>query len=197
MHELAAKLGDRTEHALEPDRLATQAEQPLDLLTCQERIQHPLLHPENPVLDGLYHRQITVDEVVQNAVENVVGTQLQELGRFFELFAKLAVTSVGSVTDRDDVMRTNEDRCLSILDHVALQVGGFHEHEELVIIDVELGNLLSLQSVLDGYTASGLGGITIPKAFGGAEVTNVTLAKESDLGLDLQRIVSFKTSSAS
>ncbi len=30
---------------------------------------------------------------------------------------------------------------------------------------------------IDEYTASGLGGITIPKAFGGADVSNVTLAK--------------------
>ncbi|ARM16253.1 MULTISPECIES: SfnB family sulfur acquisition oxidoreductase [Rhizobium] len=30
---------------------------------------------------------------------------------------------------------------------------------------------------VDEYTASGLGGITIPKAFGGADVSNVTLAK--------------------
>ncbi|WP_184692245.1 SfnB family sulfur acquisition oxidoreductase [Rhizobium leguminosarum] len=62
-------------------------------------------------------------------------------------------------------------------DQEALDVASrLAEHFRLGASERDAKRLLPWDEV-DEYTASGLGGITIPKAFGGAEVSNVTLAK--------------------
>ncbi|TCM64418.1 hypothetical protein EV291_14623 [Rhizobium sp. BK068] len=47
-------------------------------------------------------------------------------------------------------MTSDEDRGLAVFDLIAVEVGGFRDHEDLVIIDVHLRHLPCVEGVLDG-----------------------------------------------
>ena len=70
--ELADNLAHRSQHALEPDQLATDVEQALNVAARQKGVDGTLLHGQHFFLDRLAEGKIAVHDEVQDGVQDVV-----------------------------------------------------------------------------------------------------------------------------
>ncbi|MCY1241826.1 hypothetical protein D9M72_547480 [compost metagenome] len=89
--ELSRHFPHRSEDSLKADHLATHAEDAPDLLRLQQRHEHVFLEFQNFVLERLDHRQVAVDNEVNDAVKDVVGTVFEKPWGLLELLAQFLV----------------------------------------------------------------------------------------------------------
>ena len=108
-----------------------------------------MLHRQHLFLDRLDHRQIAVDDEIEDGVKHIVDAVHQQGGRCLQLLAQGFMGAGGDVANTDDVMAADEHRGLAIGDLFAFEMGGAGDDEQLVAIDVELGKLVGLERVLD------------------------------------------------
>ena len=108
-----------------------------------------MLHLEHFFFNRLDQRKIAVDDKVEQSMQYVINAMHEQRWRCFQLFAKRLVGPQRSVTDANDVGRANEDGGLTVTDAFLLQPGGAGDDEQLLAIDVNLGQLVGVECVLD------------------------------------------------
>ena len=108
-----------------------------------------VLHRQHLLLELLDQRQIAVDDIVEDGVEQIIDAVHQQARRTFELFAQRGMRPGRAVADADDVAVADEDRGLAIIDMVLHHLRGAGDDEQLVAIDVDLGQLVGLERILD------------------------------------------------
>src|SRR5436190_18817503 len=63
------------------------------------------------------------------------------------------------MADADDVAVADEYRGLAIVDMLAFKVGGAGDDEQLIVIDVDLGQLVGLDRILDRQRVEAVAGL--------------------------------------
>ena len=71
------------------------------LISCaaEESVDRAMLHRQHLLLDRLDHRQIAVDDEIEDGVEDIVDAVHQQGGRRLELVAQRAVGARRDVAD--------------------------------------------------------------------------------------------------
>ncbi len=87
MGEFAGNFRHWPNYPLKLDDLPAHPEDPADLFRFEERNEDVLFDLEYSVFNCFHEWQIAIDDEIQNAVENIVGTVREELRRLLELFA--------------------------------------------------------------------------------------------------------------
>ena len=150
MHELARDFCGRAEDPLEKDDLTPQSEQPPDLLPLKERHKHVLLHGKYVVLYLLDDRQISVYDKIDHRMKDIVRALFEKLRRGLRLRTQIGMCAGGPQPDGDNMVLTDEYRCLPVTDLVAFELGGFNADENLASEHFDFGHLLEIERVLDG-----------------------------------------------
>ena len=148
--QLVADLVHRPQHPLKADQLAAQGEQTTDFLAVEERVEGALLGFEHFFLHRFDDREIPVDDEVEDGVEHIVDAVLEQPGRGFELVAKPRVGALGAVAHADDEGLADEHRRFAIGDAIVGEMRRSRDDEQLVPVDVDLGQLMRGQRILDG-----------------------------------------------
>ena len=150
VHQLATDLEHGSEHALEADELTPQRENPGHLLAGEKGCKHALLHLEDVLLDRLDDREIAIDDEVQNGMEHIVRALAQQVRRDFEMRAKLAVRACRTLPNGDEEILAQENRGGAVGDMIAFKMCRPGDDEQLVTVDVELGNLVAVAGIFHG-----------------------------------------------
>ena len=96
------------------------AEDAADLLAFEEGDQHVLFQRQHAVLHLLHHRQVAVDDEVDDGVQDIVRSMPQHLRRLLQQAPQFRVRARRAVTDRDDMIPADEDAGFAIDDLVRL-----------------------------------------------------------------------------
>ena len=147
--EAARDVLHQADDALEADDLVPLGIEMADFLGVERRVHHAFLDEEQPVLDRVDHREIAVDDEIEDRIEDIVGAVRKLGGQRFEPRADFGVRPRRPVTDADEEMRTEEKSGLARMDRVGIEVRGAGDDEELVAIGLDLGQLVRLQRILD------------------------------------------------
>jgi len=96
------------------------------------------------------HRQVIVDDEIEDRIEDVVGAVGQRNGAGFAALAHRSVRDGRAVANRDDVSLAHEEVRLAERDAATHELRGSRHDEETRLILLELGPLMGLAGVLDG-----------------------------------------------
>ena len=147
--EAAGNLLHGTQDSPEPHQLAPEIEDPGDLLAVEEGIERMALHDEHFLLDRLDDRKIAVDDEIEHRVQDIIHAMPELSGRGLQLPAQLAVGARRAMPHGNQMVGADEHIGLAVADLFALQMGGAGDHEELVAIDVDFGDLARGECILD------------------------------------------------
>ena len=74
-------LAHRAQHPLEADQLAADGEDAIDLVAAEEAVDGVLLHLQHFLLELLDQRDVAVDDVVEDGVEQIIDAVHQQARR--------------------------------------------------------------------------------------------------------------------
>lgn len=120
-----------------------------DVVGVERRVHDAFLDRKQPVLDRVDHREIAVDDEIENRIEDIIGAVRQFRRQGFEPRAHLAVRPRRPVTDTYDEVTTQEEGGFARLDRIAIAIAGAGDDEQLLAIGFDLWKLVGLQRVLD------------------------------------------------
>ena len=120
------------------------------LLALQKAGRSLGLHFQHVFLNVVHERRVSIDDEVEHRVQQVIRALHEQLRRFLELLAQGRVGPLRPMPDRNDMTMADEDFGFTIFDDFAVQARRPRDDEELVAIDLDLGQLVRLDRVLDG-----------------------------------------------
>ena len=168
-----ADLGHRFDYPLEADQLAAKREEPPHFVPLKKCIEQVLLSLEHLLLDRLNDRQIPIDDEIENGMEHIVDPVAEQRGGRLELMAQLGMCAGRTVAHGNDVVLADEDRGLAVGDLVVLQMRGACHNEQLISKDVNLGQLMRFQRILDRQRMESIIFLKLPQLrFGRLEQPN-------------------------
>src|SRR3546814_14886994 len=104
-------------------------------------VHDAVLDEQHLVLDRVDHREIAVDDEVEDRVEHIVGAVAEQRRRGFEPRAHLGMAARRAVADRNEDMAADEQGGIARLAGIAVGLGGARDDEKRVALDVGLGTL--------------------------------------------------------
>jgi hypothetical protein len=104
------------------------------------------------VVEPVDHRLVVVHHPVQDGVQHRPGAEAEQVGAALDALADVAEGAGRLVADRDHELGAEEQHDLAELDGlVGLDVAGrLEDHEQGVVVDLQLGSLVGVDGVLDG-----------------------------------------------
>jgi hypothetical protein len=126
-----------------------QPEEPFDVRATKEAVKRALLHLENVFLDRLDHRQVSVNDKVEDGVQDIIRTMAQQAGGRFELGAEFAMRPSRAMPNRNDKILPDKDGCFAIGDVILLKMSRARHDKQLIAVDVNFRQLVCLERILD------------------------------------------------
>src|SRR5215204_4931513 len=145
------RLGERGGRLVELDHLALEQVDALGRVAALvgEDLGLDLL---DVLVEAVDHRLVVVDDPVEDRVQHRPGAEAEQVGPALDPLADVAEGAGRLVADRDHELGADEEHDLAELDGVVgVDVaGGLEDHEQGVVVDLELGPLVGVDGVLDG-----------------------------------------------
>ncbi len=85
---------------------------------AEETVDRLGLHLQHFLLEILDQREVAVDDVIEDGVEQIIDAMHQQAWRFLQLVAERRVRPGRAMANADDVAVTDEDGGLAIVDMV-------------------------------------------------------------------------------
>ncbi len=146
--QLLRHFAHRPKHPLEADQLAPDGEDAVDLGPAEEAVDRLGFHRQHFFLQVFDQGDVAIDDVIEDRVEQVIDAMHQQARRLLQLLAQRGVRTGRPMANADDVAVADEDGGFAIVDVRLLQVRGTRDDEQLVVINVDLGQLVSLDRIL-------------------------------------------------
>ena len=149
MLEPAADFHQGPNRIAQPQQVAPEQIEPLDLRLRHGAGEHLRFHRFDFLLNGFEHGGVVVDDEVEDGVENVILTPGQRPRAAFASFAHRLVGRRGAVPDRHDISFADEQMRLAERDAVALELRGARDDEQRVAILLDLRPLMGMVGIFD------------------------------------------------
>jgi hypothetical protein len=145
------RLGEGGRGLVELDHLALEQVDALGRVAAGVR-EDLRLHLLDVLVEPADHRLVVVDDPVEDRVQHRPGPEAEQVGAALDLLADVAERAGRLVADRDHELGADEQHDLAELDGVGLAdvAGRLEDHEQGVVVDLELGPLVGVDGVLDG-----------------------------------------------
>ena len=145
-----AHFDHRADHPHEPAELAPQPENPADRRRFGEDVDRPFLEHLHAFLQPFDHRQIAIDDEIEDRVRGVVGPFGEPFGHAFQPRPQIIVRAGRANPYRHQEIAAKEDRGLPVADVLALfDRRGARDDEEVLAVDLDFGDLLGVDRILD------------------------------------------------
>ena len=100
----------------EARELPAQCKDACYLRSAKKGVERALLHSHHLILERRDKRKISIDDEVQDCMEDIVGALAEQVGRAFKLLTQRKMRSGGALPYRDNVTVTKENGGLPVGD---------------------------------------------------------------------------------
>src|SRR5690348_3235577 len=148
--QLVAYLHHPGDGMLEVDRLAPELEDARDLGTAERVAQEPLFDEQDFVGNHLHDREVVVHDEIEHLVHHELRPFHVAPRDPVDAFPQPMTERGFHPADRDDPPLGEENAHVGILDFAGPQLGRLRDDEDVIRIEVELGDLRVAHRILDG-----------------------------------------------
>jgi len=149
-----AEVIERFNDVFQRHELALDAVELLELVARRSAAEQLLLGRLEPRLELVEHREVAVDDVVDQRIQHKPGAATQELGLALGARADRRESDLGAMADGEDVIDADEDVDFADPDVVGAvveldQFGGVQHRKQRIAVFLDLRPLMSLARILD------------------------------------------------